>query len=135
MIKDWRKASTAWSSSKSRTSSIETELTRPSLFLLLLFFLRVCLNLEDALSAFFLRDPILVLLSSSEFSKSDLLSFFSSLPENPSKPAKIQNQSINQSNHKIVVSQQLRKRDSQGLAKRSRGPDIVVAMINCETNT
>jgi len=42
--------------------------------------------LVDALKAFFFKDPILVLLSSSEFSKSDLLSRFSSLPEKPSKP-------------------------------------------------
>jgi len=44
--------------------------------------------LVDALKAFFFKDPILVLLSSSEFSKSDLLSRFSSLPEKPSKPEK-----------------------------------------------
>lgn len=91
MINDWRKPSTAWSSSTSRISSIETELTRPSLFLLPLFFLRECLNLVEALIAFFFRDPILVLLSSSEFSKSDLRSLLSSLPENPSKPKKLQN--------------------------------------------
>jgi hypothetical protein len=73
---------------------METELTRPSLFLLLLFFLRECLNLVDALIAFFFRDPILVLLSSSEFSKSDFLSFLSSLPEKPSKPAAKEHQKI-----------------------------------------
>jgi len=47
--------------------------------------------LVDALKAFFFKDPILVLLSSSEFSKSDLLSRFSSLPENPSKPENLTN--------------------------------------------
>jgi len=71
------------------TSSIEIELTRSSLFFLLLFFFSKCLNLEDVLSVFFFRDPILVLVSSSQFSKSNLLSFFSSLPENHSKPATI----------------------------------------------
>ena len=58
------------------------------LLLLLLFFFKECLNLVDALIAFFFNDPILVRLSSSEFSKSDFLSLLSSLPENPSKPAK-----------------------------------------------
>lgn len=71
-----RNASTARSSSTSRISSIETELTRPSLFLLLPFF-RECLNLLDAFSAFLFNEPIIVLLSSPEFSKSDFLSLLS----------------------------------------------------------
>lgn len=129
MIKDWRNASTACCSSKFRTSSMETELTRPSLFLLLLFFFSVCLNLDDALSAFFLRDPILVLRSSSEFSKSDLRSFFSSLPEKPSKPARqSQNGPFHQQKRKpkTLKKSSIEKEKSHGLAKRSRGPDIVV---------
>ena len=89
MIKAWQNASTPYYSSKFWTSSTETELTRPLLFLLLLFFFSECLNLEDTLIIFFLRDPILVLHSSSGFSKSYLLSFFSSLLENPSKPTTI----------------------------------------------
>jgi len=126
MIKDWRKASTACSSSKSRTSSIDTELTRPSLFLLPLFFLRECLNLEDALSAFFLRDPILVLLSSSEFSKSDLLSLFSSLPENPSKPVKTHNQTQNETNTPSNVTdranfQEINQRETHKAWQNDRG--------------
>lgn len=36
--------------------------------------------------AFFFREPILVLLSSSEISKSDFRSLFSSLLNSPSKP-------------------------------------------------
>jgi hypothetical protein len=58
-----------------------------SVFFLLLL-LKECLNLFPALIAFFLKDPILVFLSPSELSASDLLSFLSSLCTNPSKPAK-----------------------------------------------
>ena len=58
------------------TSSIEIELTRSSLFFLLLFFFSKCLNLEDVLSVFFFRDPILVLVSSSIFIIKKLREFF-----------------------------------------------------------
>lgn len=64
---------------------METELLRLALFFRF-FLLRECLNLLDALIAFFFRLPILVRLSSSEFSKSDFRSFLSSWLENPSKP-------------------------------------------------
>uniref|UniRef100_A0A0A9CTZ2 Uncharacterized protein n=1 Tax=Arundo donax TaxID=35708 RepID=A0A0A9CTZ2_ARUDO len=74
-------------------SSIETRF----LFFFLLLLLRECLNLFPALIAFFLKEPILVFLSPSELSASDLLSFLSSLCMNPSK---------------------------HGLANRSREPDI-----------
>lgn len=60
-------------------------MTRLSLFLLFFFF-KECLNLVDAFIAFFFKDPIRVLLSSSEFSISDLRSFRSSWLEKPSKP-------------------------------------------------
>lgn len=79
------KALTARSSSASLTSSIDKEGVLKSTFFLLLFF-RECVNLVEASNAFFLRDPIFVLLSSSsELSKSDLLSFLSSKLKDPSE--------------------------------------------------
>nr|GMD05039.1 hypothetical protein Iba_chr06bCG2850 [Ipomoea batatas] len=79
------------------------------LFLRLLFFLRECLNFVEAFSAFFFREPILVLLSSSEFSKSDFLSLLSSFPEKPSKPATDNNQAWLKKKEVIIKSKSTHK--------------------------
>lgn len=67
----WRNASTACISSALRQSSIETDIT---LLFLRPLLVKECLNLVEALIAFFFRDPSLVFLSSSEFSWSDFSS-------------------------------------------------------------
>lgn len=67
-ISAWRNASTACKSSASMSSSIATDIT---LLFLRPFLFKECLNLVEALIAFFLRDPSLVFLSSSENSMSD----------------------------------------------------------------
>lgn len=80
--KHWRNLSTVSSSWTSLMSSIET--TWLPLFVLL-FRLKECLNLHPAVIALFLKEPLLTLLSPSEFSSSH--SLFSSLRTGPSSTA------------------------------------------------
>ena len=68
-MRAWRKASTAWSSSTSISSTIETDIT---LLFLRVFLVKECLNLFEALIAFFLNEQSFVFLSSSEHSWSTL---------------------------------------------------------------
>lgn len=87
--------------------------------------------LFEAFIAFFLRVPILNrLLSSSEFSKSDLLSLVSSKASNPSKPRKsIYHEQLKHKNHRQQIIQGLDKKKIKQLTI----PDIITRRRRMES--